>query len=167
VASGIGVVVLRVGRSWDGFSTPARLVTSRFHCTSLTNHTGSSPVLLPSGISTASRGHLVVDTTIGPESKHTLVGSGLTGGLHAPFCFSAEPGGGVPPPSGVGGAPTCPDLVPPGCRIRCSVPSYVPLYAALCRDMPVVRAQVIDLPRGRHLFPSSGSRVQTPVSRSR
>jgi len=34
----------RVGRAWDGFSTPARAVTSRFHCNSVTNHTGSSPV---------------------------------------------------------------------------------------------------------------------------
>ncbi len=33
-------------------------------------------------------------------------------GLHAPFCFSAEPGGGVKPPSGAGGAPMCPELEP-------------------------------------------------------
>jgi hypothetical protein len=44
-------------------------------------------VLLPSGISIASRGYLVVDTAIGAESKHALLGPVLAGGSNAPFCF--------------------------------------------------------------------------------
>jgi hypothetical protein len=63
--------------------------------------------------------------------------------VHAPFCFSAEPGKGVPPPLGVGGVPMCPNLVPPGCRFRCwcrPMCRDMPLYAAIRRHTPVARA---------------------------
>ena len=43
--------------------------------------------------------------TIACETAQASIRSGFE---HVPFCFSAEPDGGVPPPSGVGGAPTCP-----------------------------------------------------------
>jgi hypothetical protein len=46
--------------------------------------------------------------------------------------------------------------VPPGCRL----PSPVPRYAALCRHMPAIRAQVIDLPRTHRLLPTWGSPVR-------
>ena len=45
--------------------------------------------------------------TINCETAQALVRSGSTG-LARAFCFSAEPVKGVPPPSGVGGAPICP-----------------------------------------------------------
>ncbi len=62
-------------------------------------------------------------------------GAGSAGRLvHAPFCFSAEPGGGVKPPLGVGG---CAHVPRSWSRIE---PGAV-TDAAVCRSLPLLAGQ--------------------------
>jgi hypothetical protein len=79
-----------------------------------------------------------------------------------PFCFSAEPAGGVPTPSGVGGAPMRPKLEPDraGSRRRCRC---VPLLAAARRAGAV--STRYSLPR--RPFANVGVAGSSPVSCSR